>query len=99
MLSKKETLAQVFFCEFCEILKNTFLQNTPGQLLLQIDQRIRRCSNCVLCNNRRDLFRLEKKKHLNMEKVGGLVNTIEHLKKSYRVQHMIRDLIWQRLLI
>ena len=28
---KKETLAQVFSCEFCEIYKNTFfLQNTSG---------------------------------------------------------------------
>ena len=24
----------MFFCEFCEISKNTFLQNTSGQLLL-----------------------------------------------------------------
>ena len=32
---KKETLAQVFSCEFCEISKNTFLQNTSGRLLLQ----------------------------------------------------------------
>ena len=26
---KKETLAQVFSCEFCELSKNTFLQRTP----------------------------------------------------------------------
>ena len=26
---KKETLAQVFSCEFCEISKNTFLSRTP----------------------------------------------------------------------
>ena len=26
---KKETLAQVFFCEFCEISKDTFLHRTP----------------------------------------------------------------------
>ena len=26
---KKETLAQVFFCEFCEISKNTFSHRTP----------------------------------------------------------------------
>ena len=31
---KKETLAQMFSCEFWEISKNTFLQNTSGQLLL-----------------------------------------------------------------
>ena len=28
-LLKKETLAQVFSCEFCEISKNTFFQRTP----------------------------------------------------------------------
>ena len=26
---KKETLAQVLFCEFCEIFKNTFCYRTP----------------------------------------------------------------------
>ena len=30
---KKESLAQVFFCEFCKIPKNTSLQNISGQLL------------------------------------------------------------------
>ena len=33
---KKETLAQVFSCEYCEILKNNFLQNTSGRLLLSL---------------------------------------------------------------
>ena len=33
---KKETLEQVFSCEFCEISKNTFLQNTSGLLLLWV---------------------------------------------------------------
>ena len=33
-LLKKETLAQVFSCEFCEISKNNFSQNTSGRLLL-----------------------------------------------------------------
>ena len=28
-LLKKETLAQVFSCEFCEISKNTFFDKTP----------------------------------------------------------------------
>ena len=28
-LLKKETLAQVFSCEFCEIFKNNFLYRTP----------------------------------------------------------------------
>ena len=27
---KKETLAQVFSCAFCEILKNTFFYRTPA---------------------------------------------------------------------
>ena len=27
--TKKETLAQVFSCEFCEISKNTFFYRTP----------------------------------------------------------------------
>ena len=31
---KKETLAQVLSCEFCETFKNTFLQNTSRRLLL-----------------------------------------------------------------
>ena len=30
---KKETLAQVFPCEFCEISMNVFFQNTSGRLL------------------------------------------------------------------
>ena len=40
-LIKKETLAQVFSCEFGEITKNTFLQNTSGRLLLNIFFRIK----------------------------------------------------------
>ena len=27
--SKKETLAQIFYCEFCEIFKDTFSYRTP----------------------------------------------------------------------
>ena len=37
---KKETLAQVFSCEFCEISKNTFLNRTPlvaaSEVLIQL---------------------------------------------------------------
>ena len=33
---KNDTLTQVLSCEFCEILKNTVLQNTSGRLLLTI---------------------------------------------------------------
>ena len=32
--AKRETVAQVFPCEFCEVSKNTFLQNTSGPLPL-----------------------------------------------------------------
>ena len=32
--TKKETLAKIFSCEFCEILRAPFLQNTSGRLLL-----------------------------------------------------------------
>ena len=31
---KKESLAQVFSCEFCEFLRTPFLQNTSGRMLL-----------------------------------------------------------------
>ena len=31
---KKETPAKTFFCEFCKIFKNIFLQNTSGWLVL-----------------------------------------------------------------
>ena len=34
---EKETPAQLFSCEFCEIFKKTFLKNTSERLLLLID--------------------------------------------------------------
>ena len=36
-LCLEETLLQVFSCEFSEICRNTFLQNTFGQLLLYLE--------------------------------------------------------------
>ena len=36
LIFKKEALAQVFSCEFWEILRTPFLQNTSGWLLLHI---------------------------------------------------------------
>ena len=33
--NEKEALAQIFSCEFREIFKNTFLQKTSGQVLLE----------------------------------------------------------------
>ena len=49
---KKETLAQVFFCEFCEISKSTFLQNTFGRLVLQPVALLKKefCHACFLRN-------------------------------------------------
>ena len=35
-LIKSESLAQSFCCEFCEVCKKSFLQNTNGRLLLII---------------------------------------------------------------
>ena len=37
-LFKKKTLVHVFSCEFCEILKNTFLQNISWPVLLSSSQ-------------------------------------------------------------
>ena len=36
-LLKKETLIQVFSCQYFEICENTFLQNTFGRLLLSLE--------------------------------------------------------------
>ena len=43
---KKETLAQVFFCEFCEISKNDFLTEHLRGLLLWYD--VARLSQIVI---------------------------------------------------
>ena len=43
---KKECLTQVFPCEFCKI--STFLQNTSGRLLLNIESVFRRIKNSIL---------------------------------------------------
>ena len=40
---KKEALEQVVSCEFCEISKNTFLQNTLAKLLLISEQEVNFC--------------------------------------------------------
>ena len=37
---KKETMAQVFSCKFCEISKDTFLHNTSGRLLLICERQL-----------------------------------------------------------
>ena len=33
---KKETLAQVFFCEICEIIKNTFFYRAPSMTVSEL---------------------------------------------------------------
>ena len=37
--TQKETLAQMFSCELCEISKNTFWQKTSGRLLLLFESK------------------------------------------------------------
>ena len=37
---KKETLGQVFSCEFCKIFKSNFLQNTSGWLLFKVKLKL-----------------------------------------------------------
>ena len=44
---KKETLAQLFSCEFHEISKNTFFYWTP--LVAALDISYLRCLNLILC--------------------------------------------------
>ena len=57
---KIETLAQVFFCEFCEIFKNTFFYRThlvaashksritESAVQNKILKRIRNCFSCLI---------------------------------------------------
>ena len=53
-LIKKETLAQVFFCEFCEISKNTFfLQNTSAGCFFQYQEPIIR----IIDNNLNKIYK------------------------------------------
>ena len=42
---KNKVLAQVFPCEFCEISKNTFLQNASGWLLPKVIKGINSLSS------------------------------------------------------
>ena len=48
---KKETLAQVFSCEFCEISKNTFFFRTPlDDCFCILKEEIKRFLNTVKTN-------------------------------------------------
>ena len=40
---KREALAQVFSCEFCEISKSTFFTEHSGRLLLNVNKHIQFC--------------------------------------------------------
>ena len=44
---KKEILAQVFCCEFCEMIKNTFLCRTPLVAASVIDTELQDCKTCL----------------------------------------------------
>ena len=49
---KKETLAQVFSCEFCEIFKNNFFQRTrtvAASVLFRFDSHIVEITSYELC--------------------------------------------------
>ena len=52
---KKETLAQVFSCEFCEISKNTFFHRTP---LVAASDNTTRCEICskLIITHQMDIF-------------------------------------------
>ena len=54
---KKETLAQVFYCEFLKIFKNTFftehLRVTASESTAQLDWQVQRQYTNILCLRRR----------------------------------------------
>ena len=45
---KKDTLTQVFSCEFCDIFKNNFFKNNSGGLLLLLEVNISSNSFCAV---------------------------------------------------
>ena len=55
---KKETPTQVLSCEICEIFRNLFLQNTPGELLLNglLYLVMLQALNCSFAKNRATIF-------------------------------------------
>ena len=50
----KETLAQVFSCEFCEISENTFSHRTPRWLLQK--ETLAQVFRCEFCEISKDTF-------------------------------------------
>ena len=46
---KKQTLVQVFFCEFCENFKNTFFYRTPP--VVASGRKEQYDGNCEYCNS------------------------------------------------
>ena len=44
---KKETLAQVFSCEFCEISKNTFSYRTPPVAAFELWEMAKYCGSTI----------------------------------------------------
>ena len=64
--TKKETLAQVFSCEFCEISWNTFFRNTEV-LLIKTQLVLNRSSKCAKVRFRKNQV-LQKKVKTKTEK-------------------------------
>ena len=48
---KKDTLAQVFSCQFCQVFKNTFFNRTPPVAASIIKQKQNVVFNSVISNN------------------------------------------------
>ena len=57
-LLKKETLARLFSCEFCEISKNTYFTEHLWWLLLKIYQILHRISAVELISNKLSVSKL-----------------------------------------
>ena len=77
---KKETLAQVFFCEFCKIFKNSFFNRTPPVAASSVDKTY--FSDCNGIRTQNHLFR---KRTLNLlSKLAKLACCCSHLNLRYR---------------
>ena len=67
-LIKKETLVQVFSCEFCEISKNTFLHRTP---LVTASETSKRSLAVIFFSNKRKEFTFKISKTITSGRVAN----------------------------
>ena len=67
-LIKKETLVQVFSCEFCEISKNTFLHRTP---LVTASETSKRSLAVIFFSNTRKEFTFKISKTITSGRVAN----------------------------